>query len=70
MFDLYKSFIRRRIKVKLNDNSSIEGDLISIDGYLNLALQHVLFYEEGIAEPFVFISCLVKGSNVDYIALR
>ncbi|ELQ75826.1 putative Like-Sm ribonucleoprotein (LSM) domain protein [Trachipleistophora hominis] len=69
MYDIYKSFIRKRIKIKLNDNSSIEGDLISIDGYLNLALQHVLLYEEGIGEPFVFRSCLVKGSNVECIAL-
>lgn len=69
MSDFYKAFISKRVKVKLNDNTIIKGELISIDGYLNLALQHVLFYEENIEEPFVYINCLVKGSNVDYIAL-
>lgn len=71
MLKLYKPFISKRVRIRLHDNTVIEGYLISIDGYMNVSLQHVLYYAcaDSGSKPVVLSSVVIRGNNVECITL-
>lgn len=60
----YSKFIQKNIKIICGE-MIINGILISIDGYLNLALESVII--EHNSEKVVMSSMFLKGSNVEYL---
>ncbi|EPR78750.1 u6 snRNA-associated sm-like protein lsm6 [Spraguea lophii 42_110] len=65
----YNNYISKRIKVKTIDGIEYIGRLISIDGYLNLALESVIVTNIEDIEPMVLNSVYVKGNNIEVIVL-
>lgn len=66
--NLYEGFINSFVSIKCTDGCIIHGKTLSIDGYLNTAIEKALIYESGIDEPLELATVFVRGSNIEYIA--
>lgn len=70
----YAKFISQEVMLKTTENVTYRGKILSIDGYLNVALENVTIVNvkdtmqiAGGAEKYT--SAFLKGSNIDYISL-
>lgn len=65
----YDLISKSNVKIKSHDGSVYQGKTLSLDGYLNISLESVLFYEDGVQEPIFLSTIFVKGSNIEYISI-
>lgn len=66
----YETILNSNVKIKCNDGSTIHGKTLSIDGYLNIALEAVSVFEYGVQDPIFQTTAFVRGSNIEYIAIE
>lgn len=62
----YAKFVNKQVKV-ISADVTIKGRLISIDGYLNLALERAIVDTSD--KKDIMSSIFIKGSNVDCLIL-
>lgn len=64
----YEKFINKCVSVKCSDGSIVHGKTLSIDGYLNMAIEKASIYENVDDLPVELATLFLKGSNIEYIA--
>lgn len=60
--DFLKQVMGQRVLVRLNSGAEIHGDLACLDGYMNIALEHVEEWDEG-TRSCTHGQAFVRGNN-------
>lgn len=66
--NFYEKFINTLVSIKCTDGCTINGKTLSIDGYLNIALEKASIYDHGIDTPLELSTVFIRGSNIEYVA--
>lgn len=64
-----KQAVNEKIKVKLKDNTAIEGSLLSIDQFMNLVLADAVELDREGNEKVRWGSTLIRGNNILWVEL-
>eukprot|EP00924_Labyrinthula_sp_SR-Ha-C_P013157 snap_masked-scaffold_12-processed-gene-11.70-mRNA-1 protein AED:0.00 eAED:0.00 QI:39/0/0.5/1/0/0.5/2/110/78 len=66
--DFLKKAVGRPVLVKLNSGTQYKGVLTCLDGFMNLAMEQVEEYDNGVVVS-KYTDCFLRGNNVLYIGV-
>uniref|UniRef100_A0A0N4ZNZ2 Sm domain-containing protein n=1 Tax=Parastrongyloides trichosuri TaxID=131310 RepID=A0A0N4ZNZ2_PARTI len=67
--DFLQNIIGKPVLVKLNTGIDYRGILSSLDGFMNIALEHTEEYEGGVLKK-KYGDAFIRGNNVLYISAQ
>uniref|UniRef100_A0A0G4FXR0 Sm domain-containing protein n=1 Tax=Chromera velia CCMP2878 TaxID=1169474 RepID=A0A0G4FXR0_9ALVE len=65
--DFLEAVVGRPVVVKLNNGTDYRGVLISLDGYMNIAMEQTEEYVDGVCVN-KYGDAFIRGNNVLYIS--
>jgi U6 snRNA-associated Sm-like protein LSm6 len=65
--DFLQNVIGKNVVVKLNSGIEYHGQMGSLDGYMNIALEQTSEYVKG-TKTNEYGDCFIRGNNVLYIS--
>jgi len=64
-----RSAVNKKVRIKLKDNSTYEGQLIALDEYMNIALSDTIELDENNNPKVRWGITLIRGNNILWIEL-